>query len=104
MSLDFSLQKEMVVDVYSGNYTHNLTPMWKKAGVYDALYNSQGDSAGSLIPMLEKGYKDMQDNPNDYLQLNPENGWGDYYSGMGFLREILLACKQYADAEVRISK
>lgn len=40
MGLDISLvKKEYLVDM---NITHNLVPMWKKAGIYDALYNSEG--------------------------------------------------------------
>lgn len=40
MGLDISLvKKEYLVDM---NITHNLVPMWKKTGIYDALYNSEG--------------------------------------------------------------
>ncbi len=102
MSLDFYLEKR--VEVYSGNCTHNVTPMWHKAGCYDALYNSGGLEAKDIIPFLEKAVYEMEEKPSIYEKLNPENGWGSYTIALEYLREVLCACRENPDTTIRISK
>ena len=74
--------------------THNLTPMWDKAGVKDALYNSDGKAAGETIAALEAGLADMRAKPEEYRALNPANGWGDYAGALRFLTAWLALCKR----------
>ena len=104
MSLDFCLTETKEVSIFDANITHNLTPMWKKAGVYDALYMSEGLIAKGIIEVLEKGIYDMEDKPEEYIKLNAINGWGTYRHALPFLKEILKACKENPDAKIQISK
>jgi len=104
MSLDFSIKKIKMVEVYSGNYTHNVIPMWTKAGIYDDLYNSQGKKVKDIILNLKKGLIKMKRNPNKYLKLNPKNGWGEYYTAMEFLEEIIKNCEENLNGKIEISK
>jgi len=97
MSLDLSLENrcEMCTsreEHFDRNITHNLIPMWKKAGVYDALYNSDGKNPEEFIEVLGRGMHDMRTNPEEYKKLNPENGWGDYEGAIDFLEEFNRAC------------
>lgn len=91
-------------DIWEAGYTHNVTPMWRKAGVYDALYESHRQPAGQLIKALEEGAARMDADIEAYRALNPGNGWGDADSALGFLRRVLAVCKQYPRATVRISR
>ena len=86
------------------NYTHNVTPTWSKAGVYDSLYNSAGMKAGSIVPILEKGVFHMRMHPEEYTPLNPPNGWGSYDSAVDWLDEVLTVCRKYPEAEIGVSK
>lgn len=112
MSLDFSLYIDIDtggkqlhrVYLYDGNYTHNVTPMWRKCFVYGALYNSDGNHAGAIIDCLRGGYELMQANPQEYLQLNPSNGFGDYQSALKFLGEVLAACEKHPKAIIEVQR
>lgn len=115
MSLGLYLQMEwkacehckrptQVDTVFDGNYTHNITPMWHKAGVYDALYDSDNIKANNLVEILEKGLVHMRDNPQEYIPLNPANEWGNYDGAVNFLRKFLVACKKYPEAIVSVWK
>jgi len=86
------------------NYTHNVTPMWKEAGVYEALYNSDGKPAGEFIETLRQGIKDMEDHPRKYHAFNPENGWGDSETALNFLRNWLSVCVKHPKALIGVSK
>ena len=66
MSLDIDLRAPIVCphcggitgsgdDLFSANYTHNVIPMWSKAGVYEALYESDGHVASRYIDVLDRG-------------------------------------------------
>ena len=102
MSLDIGLYVEVDtggdglrnIELYHACYTENVCPMWDMAGVYEALYKSDGVEAASIIPILEKGIWYMESFPRTYLAMNPPNGWGDSVGALRFLRRLLTACKQ----------
>jgi hypothetical protein len=103
MSLDVTLRKMMPTEVYSDNITHNLVPMAKLAGIYEALWRPEEigiHAAQHLIPILEEGYRKLCDNPEEYEKLNPANGWGNYVGLRTFVRDYLEACRANPDAEV----
>ena len=112
MSLDISLtitvdtggEEPYEVELYNGNYTHNVGSMWRKAGVYDALYNSAGVKAGELIDVLVAGWRDMNKSPAEYRELNPPNGWGDYDSAATFLADLIWACQKHPKAIIEVSR
>jgi hypothetical protein len=84
--------------------THNLGRMWARAGVYDALYNSDGKQAGEIAGVLLAGLEEMQTKPDDYKPLSPPNGWGTYDGALDFLGRLARACQAYPKAIVRVSK
>ena len=102
MGLDISLvKKEYLVDM---NITHNLVPMWKKAGIYDALYNSEGIEAKEILPILIDGLEDMIKNKKEYEELNSPNGWGLYMNAVPWLIELIKGCKDNPDGIIEVSK
>jgi len=109
MSLDIGLYVEVDtggdelrnIELYSANYTGNVCPMWIEAGVYEALYESDGVGAAAIIPILEDGIADMESNPRTYIAMNPPNGWGDSVGALRFLRRLLAACKDNPLALIR---
>lgn len=102
MGLDISLvNKEYLVDM---NITHNLTPMWKKAEIYDALYNSEYMEAKDILPILIDGLADMVANKEEYEKLNSPNGWGLYENAVPWLAELVEGCKDYPDGVIEVSK
>jgi hypothetical protein len=90
--------------LYERNITHNMSKMWNKAGVWDALYESHGKQAKDIIATLENGVADMAMKKGEYLPLNPENGWGSYEGALDFLSDYLAACKEYPLATIGVSR
>ena len=112
MSLDISLsidadtggEEPINICLFDENYTHNVTPMWRKAGVYDALYNSDGLHAIEISDKLSKGIQDMESKPDEYKLLNPENEWGNYDGALKFLIEFYEACQEHPKSIIGVSK
>lgn len=102
MSLDFILVD--CNEVYSGNMTHNVTDMWREAGVYNALYNSHGLKAWLIIDQLAAGIGDMVTFPEKYKNMDSENGWGTYDRALPFLIEVYKNCKKNPGARIEIDK
>lgn len=90
--------------LFDGNITHNVIPMWSKAGVYKALYESDGKLAGEIAETLASGVEAMRSRPNEYKALNPENGWGDYDGALQWLGDYAEACRKYPKAVIRVSR
>ena len=86
------------------NYTHNVVPMWQEAGCYESLYNSAGDLAQTHIDTLQAAVDDMTRNPQKYINMNPENGWGAYDTALPWLVKVLKLFRQYPGAEIGIWK
>lgn len=101
-NIDVGIEEE--VELWWGNQTHNITPMWKLAGVYDALYMSSGKQAKDVIDDVRRGFNNMSENPEKYKKLNPSNGWGSYDSALTFLECFKSACDKYPFGEIVVSK
>ena len=78
--------------------------MWRRANVYEALYDSPGQLAGSVIMALDVGLFHMQNNPDIYTALNPANGWGNYEGALTFLAGLLEACRRHPKATLWVSR
>lgn len=90
--------------VHDANITHNLTDMWRAAGVYDALYMSEGKRAEEILPVLEVGVEYMQRNPEECARFNAPNGWGLYEHALPFLEKFTSACRACPKAKVGLWK
>lgn len=109
MSLDVYLEKMQSTVIHSQNITHNLGPMARAAGIYQALWRPEElknwtGKAGQLIPLLEKGLAKLKKAPAKYKKLNAPNGWGSYTNFVPFVERYLTACRENPDADVKVSR
>ena len=89
-------------DLYSSNITGNLIPMWRAAGIYEALYDMGEHKANEIIPALETGLALMKLDPEKFKKLNSPNGWGVYENAIPFLERLLEACQEYPVAIISV--
>lgn len=109
MSLDVSLYENCCSAcgrsdrVFSRNITHNLVPMAKAAGIYDAVWRPDEigiTTAKQVAQACRDGFGDLFSNPKKYHTYDPENGWGDYDDLVRFMSVYLSACAKWPDALV----
>lgn len=112
MSLDVTLYFEVDTGgpdspdryrVFEANYTHNVTRMAEKAGLYTCVWRPEEcgiETARDLIEPLRNGIKMMEDDPITFIELNPASGWGSYDTFLPWLRRYLEACLKYPKAKV----
>ena len=113
MSLDFDLVavfdaghadgpvRRSIVDY---NITHNVSRMWRRAGCYEALYESSGKLAKDIVPALEEAVRRMRAEPDEYTRLNSPNGWGTYAHALPWLERVLADCKAYPLAVIEADR
>jgi len=82
------------------NFTYNLSPMFREAGIYDALYPGSGTRVGAVLDALEKGIADMGARPEHYRTFDAPNGWGTYDQTMPRLNELLDVYRKHSNAEI----
>ena len=110
MSLDFYLITDACPHCLRGdervsfNMTHNVAPMWRLAGCYEALYEGEGKKASDVLPTLLVAADHMEAHAEQYLPLNPLNRWGSYDGAIGWLRHVIAACQENPDALIRVSR
>lgn len=94
--------------VFDANYTHNCNTMADEAGIYKHVWRPEEcedvQTAGDLIKPLRSGIKKMEDEPERFIALNPENGWGSYDTFLPWLRRYLEACIENPKATVFVSR
>ena len=66
-----------IIPVVDG-HTYNLTPMWRKAGACQLTRDFDDRSCEDLAPVLAAALDHALAHPDEYRELNPANGWGDY--------------------------
>ena len=86
-----------------GNYTYNVSGMYREAMDGNSLSDFDGMVASEAISLLRKGYADMVNNPEKYELMNPENGWGNYDGAKKYLGRLLEACYENPDAIIEVS-
>ena len=92
--------------VYHANITHNLTDMAGECGIFEHLWRPDElgiTQAKQLIPAMEAAVAMMKKDPARFLAHNPPNGWGNYEGFLAFVEKYLDACRQWPDANVRVS-
>lgn len=105
MGLDIWLECECCGRGGNGrNITHNVTPMWKKARCYDALYNSDGQKAEDIKHVIRSAIRDMTRNFDEYKKLDAVNGWGNAEHAINFLTNLYFDIEQSPKNIIRISK
>lgn len=107
MSLDVSLQKPMLTEVFLANITHNLNEMADIAGIYKHIWRPEEigiTHARQLIEPLTEGLKKMKCSPHKYRNYDSPNGWGTYDNFVPWIEKYIDACKENPDAEVKASR
>lgn len=93
--------------VFSANITHNLNKMASAADIYEACWrpeNLKATKAKDILPLLEKGLKDMKAKPEHYKQFNPSNGWGTYDAFILWVEKYIDACREYPEAIIEVDR
>ncbi len=107
MSLDVSLNTEVITRVYEANITHNLNTMAKEAGLYEVLWRPEDIGvvyAKDIILKLNTGLILLKSDPERFKQFNPKNGWGTYENLVKFVEDYYQACLKTPHATIDICK
>lgn len=81
--------------------------MADKAGIYHACWRPEeikASKAKHILPLLEKGYSDLESRPEYFKQFDSPNGWGIYDNFLPWVKEYLEACKEYPEATLWVSR
>lgn len=106
MSLDFYLVQDNQ-EVFSGNITHNLNQMAKYVGIYQVLWRPEElgiSKAGGCIPLLFSGLYNLLTHRAECKKYNSPNGWGMYEHFLPFVIDVISACAEYPEADIRVSR
>lgn len=62
--------------LFDVNITHNLNSMASEAGLYKAMWHSDGARAGDLVQQLADGVQALVADPARFMAFEPDNRWG----------------------------
>jgi hypothetical protein len=96
MSYDIS------IGAMNRNYTSSVSKMWDRAMPGLNLRDMHGKTGAECLPHLEAGMIHMAKNRPTYLEMNPENGWGDYGGALSVLVEMAAECRANPTETVQV--
>lgn len=102
-----TFQNDETDEIFTANITHNLGRMAGEAGLFKYLWEPElvcVTKTRELIEPLEAGLSLLLGNPSVYMKYNPVNGWGNYENLVDFVQRYLAACRQYPEADIRVSR
>lgn len=108
LEIDAGGANHIELNILHENYTWNVGPMF-----YKALENSSYEKEGTIyfwdkMKAADVGLRcrrilcKFNESPDDYIALNPENGWGDFEGAKNFIQKIKDACDLAPNAIFRI--
>lgn len=101
---DPTSQPDLGSGLWSFNITHNLGPLWRWAGCYEALYESAGRPAAEIVPTMESALARLRAHPNVSKNFDAPNGWGTYAQALPWLEKVIAARKRHPRSVVRVSR
>lgn len=107
MSYDVGLYihtgKEEIKVLDVGSITYNVGDIFEKALGF-RLGKLYGMSARYAIPLLEAGLADMRDpeKQEEYIAMNPRNGFGSFDGARMFLLHMLENCKRHPVCVIKV--
>ena len=117
MYADNAIGEETYLDdnVFHANLTHNLVNMATHVEVdasrglslYDILWDVLEigyDTAKHILVYLCNALTFMRENEAMLKEYNPKNGWGTYELLYRVVKEYSIACIEYPDATIEISR
>lgn len=84
--------------MFEDSSSPGLVPVWEAAGVYDALYNSDGHTGRDVSRALSFGLDRLNDDTTLHGLLPPGVGIGE---AIRFLENVVRACTFHAAARIR---
>ena len=102
MFVDTGAPEPHRVQLANMNITHNVSPMWRLVGVRDALYESEGKTAGEVLTDLRQGLERMRACIDECRALNPENGWGNADDALAWLEDWIALCERHPKATIEV--
>lgn len=88
-----------------GNYTSNVSPMWRRAltatvgepapGEQYRLQDTEGWSCERAWHVLTLARDWMLTHAEELRELEPDNGWGDYEGAVTYLSRVIEQCRKY---------
>jgi len=106
MSLDFYLYRDGE-RVFDRNITHNLNKMAMEAGIYNCLWRPDEHGitkASQCIQPLTHGLTMLISDPERFKKFDAPNGWGLYIHFVPFVTDVLMACIEFPDAVIEVSR
>ena len=81
---------------FSWNYTHNVSKFWYSLYPESEKWlNIHGMTGEESLPVLNKFLEELQADPDRFIAMNPENGWGSYDTFVPRLKELIEAANEY---------
>lgn len=73
------------------NYTYNVSPMWYEIFPDDScMIDIDGLTGKESLTKLNYAVSEMENNPDKFIPMNPENGWGSYEGFKRYLKELIM--------------
>ena len=98
MSVSVNIVAKRKVSIFDTNITYNLAPIYYKAIDEELGFKKlKGMTCKKALPIINNAIKNMLDNKEEYLKLNPENGWGSYDGLLEEFKKMKECCENNSD-------
>lgn len=102
MSLDIGLCflvdtggiKPVRLDIGSRSISYNYDVMWRAAGIYEALYDSNGELAEKYLEIVKSGREEMNNNPTPFQAMENKSHNVYYEVALDFLDWWIELCEK----------
>ncbi len=102
MSWDVYMMAVTETNVYDRNVTWNNGGIFEKALGFE-FRKLNGKSGAEALPLLIHAIVDIAQHKKEYVDLEPDNGWGGIEDALDVLRGLRNSCEEFPNGVIRVS-
>lgn len=103
MSLNIWLVGEEEEILVEKNIQYNLESIWREAGVYSALYHSEGMLSKEVVPDLTDGLEKLREIPHRFIRMTLPIQGASYSYIESWLEDLIEQFKCYPEGKIEVS-
>lgn len=98
MSINIKILALRKIPIFDTDITYNLAPMYYKAIDEELGFKKiKGMNCKKALPIIDNAIKNMIEEKEEYIKLNPSNGWGSYDGLIEDLKQMRECCEDNPD-------
>ena len=103
LDISFTTLQPVALPQSERHITHNLVPIAKAVGVYEALWRPESagyTKAKDVLPIMKEALRQLRERAKELKALEPPKGYGSMEDLRQDLQALIVVAEEYPEADI----